>query len=144
MDDNFRFASYFQENMVLQMQPYSAVLWGYGTVGSTVNVSMVQDIYFTKVIEGPDKKGFWKVILKQQSAGGPYTFQVVQDNQGVLSWILLKNVLFGDVWICGGQSNMQFTVSMVIMYFCFVRSYLNILIVYFGIFQGCQCNNGIK
>lgn len=99
--------------MVLQMKPHSALLWGYGTVGAIVNVSLVQDVYSTKVVPGPDGKGVWKVILKPQSAGGPHTFQAVQDNHGLLSWLLLKNVLFGDVWICGGQSNMQFTVSMV-------------------------------
>ena len=31
--------------------------------------------------------------------------------------ITLSNVLFGDVWFCGGQSNMQFTLSQV----CFLR-----------------------
>uniref|UniRef100_H2ZGF6 Sialate O-acetylesterase domain-containing protein n=1 Tax=Ciona savignyi TaxID=51511 RepID=H2ZGF6_CIOSA len=98
--------------MVLQMAPYRAVIWGYGTVGAIVNVSLIQDVYSTKVHPGPDDKGVWSVTLKSHAAGGPFMIQGVQDNHGLLHWILLKGVLFGDVWVCSGQSNMQFTVSM--------------------------------
>ena len=111
--ESFGFASVFHDNMVLQMKPYQAILWGYGTPGAIVNVSLGQDVHSTKVYAGPNLKGIWKIVLKPQPAGGPHTFQGVHDNHGLLNWILLKNVLFGEVWICGGQSNMQFTVSMV-------------------------------
>ncbi|XP_076822107.1 sialate O-acetylesterase-like [Clavelina lepadiformis] len=111
---NFSFASYFQEDMILQMKPHQAQLWGYGTVGAVVNVSLNQDVYSTRVKAGHDGQGVWLVAIRPHDAGGPVTFQAVQDDHGLLSWILLKNVLFGDVWICGGQSNMQFTMSMVI------------------------------
>ena len=95
------------------MKPFQAVLWGYGTPGAIVNISLVQDVHSTKVFNGPDGRGVWKIVLKPQSSGGPHTFQGVHDDHGLLSWILLKNVMFGEVWICTGQSNMQFTVSMV-------------------------------
>ena len=99
--------------MVLQMEPHKAAIWGYGAVGAIVNVSLIQDVYSTKVIVGPNDTGVWRVVLKPHIAGGPHTLQAVHDNHGLLNWLLLKNVLFGDVWICGGQSNMEFTVSMV-------------------------------
>nr|CAB3266065.1 sialate O-acetylesterase-like [Phallusia mammillata] len=111
-DNDFAFASYFQNNMVLQREPHRAVIWGYGTVGAIVNVSIIQDVYSTKVKAGPNGKGVWSVTFRPQPVGGAQQIQGVQDNHGLLNWILLKNVLFGDVWICSGQSNMQFTVSM--------------------------------
>lgn len=53
--------------------------------------------------------GFWKVILDPVQAGGPYNLTAVQRE----SKIVLTDVLFGDVWLCGGQSNMAFTVGQV-------------------------------
>ena len=110
---NFSFASFFQDNMVFQMQPYSAVLWGFGVVGATVNVTLGNDVYPAKVVENSNKKGVWKVTFKPQAPGGPHTIIATQVAAKVTSKLSLQNVLFGDVWVCGGQSNMEFTVSMV-------------------------------
>ncbi|XP_035680030.1 sialate O-acetylesterase-like [Branchiostoma floridae] len=110
----FNWASYYGNHMVLQQGPHRAVLWGYGEVGATVNVSAwgaeTDGFYSTTVYEGYDGRGVWKVTLQPTAAGGPYQFQGVHDNQGMLQWILLKDVMFGDVWVCSGQSNMEFTV----------------------------------
>ena len=46
-------------------------------------------------------------------AGGPYAIKVIQESPGMMKEITLNNVLFGDVWFCGGQSNMQFTLKQV-------------------------------
>jgi len=46
-------------------------------------------------------------------AGGPYVIKVIQKIFGTTKKITLSNVLFGDVWFCGGQSNMQFTLRQV-------------------------------
>jgi len=99
--------------MVLQMKPHKPTIWGYGTVGAIVNISVIQEVHSTVVKMGPEGKGVWLVVLNPQPAGGPMQIQGVQDNHGLLHWILLRNILFGDVWICSGQSNMLFTVSMV-------------------------------
>lgn len=53
--------------------------------------------------------GIWKVILDPVQAGGPYNLTRVQKG----SKIVLTDVLFGDVWLCGGQSNMAFTLGQV-------------------------------
>lgn len=52
--------------------------------------------------------GTWRQALPPTAAGGPYnlTFSASTGESAALS-----NVLFGDVYICGGQSNMQFTVD---------------------------------
>ena len=51
-----------------------------------------------------DEAGQWSCLLSPESAGGPYELSVT-GNKNTLS---LKNILMGDVWICGGQSNMEF------------------------------------
>ena len=51
----------------------------------------------------------WMVSLDPMEAGGPH---VVTATAGSMS-ITLNDVLFGDVWVCSGQSNMQFTVPSV-------------------------------
>jgi sialate O-acetylesterase len=45
--------------------------------------------------------GKWMVYLPAMKAGGPYTMEISGKNK-----ITLKDVLFGDVWFCSGQSNM--------------------------------------
>ena len=49
-------------------------------------------------------------MLPATKAGGPYTITASSKKNGNAS---LQDVLFGDVWICGGQSNMVFTVPQV-------------------------------
>lgn len=49
------------------------------------------------------------MILDPVQAGGPYNLTAVQKGNK----IVLTDVLFGDVWLCGGQSNMAFTLGQV-------------------------------
>ncbi len=51
--------------------------------------------------------GIWRAMLDPVEAGGPYIVAVFTKN----STATLKDVLFGDVWLCGGQSNMYFTLA---------------------------------
>ena len=53
----------------------------------------------------------WKAVLPATEAGGPYTVTATSQKHGSAT---LQDVLFGDVWICSGQSNMQFTVPQVL------------------------------
>lgn len=57
----------------------------------------------------------WKVILDEMSDPGPFTISAVPEggDTSTLRKIQIKNVLFGDVWICAGQENMQFSVDKV-------------------------------
>jgi sialate O-acetylesterase len=48
----------------------------------------------------------WRVTLPPCDAGGPYTLEIAGTNT-----ILLHNVMVGEVWICAGQSNMEFTMA---------------------------------
>lgn len=56
-----------------------------------------------------DKNGIWKVNLQPMPAGGPFVLQI-EDEQG--KELTLDNLLVGDLWLCAGQSNMQYTLNM--------------------------------
>lgn len=61
-------------------------------------------------VDYPDVQGgVWSVSLPPQGGPGPVAIEAT-DGQGTVS---LKDVLFGDVWVCSGQSNMEFTLDMV-------------------------------
>jgi sialate O-acetylesterase len=53
-----------------------------------------------------DEKGNWQIKLSPMEAGGPFELSVEAENK-----IVLKNILIGEVWICSGQSNMEFTLK---------------------------------
>ncbi|XP_017322201.3 sialate O-acetylesterase [Ictalurus punctatus] len=106
--DEFCFASYYGEHMVLQRAPEKAVVWGYGTAGAEVQITLAGP-QNEQVKSVPVLEGIWKVILDPVQAGGPYNLTAVQKGNK----IVLTDVLFGDVWLCGGQSNMAFTLGQV-------------------------------
>ncbi|WP_207425274.1 sialate O-acetylesterase [Pedobacter sp. SYSU D00535] len=95
-----KLASLFTDNMVLQQQAEVPV-WGWTTAGKNVNVTTSWNgkSYTAKA----DKAGKFLIKVATPAAGGPYELSV---NDGG-SPTQLKNVLIGEVWICGGQSNME-------------------------------------
>ena len=63
---------------------------------------------------GPNGRGIWKVILKPHAEGGPYNITATQMHNGnVTDEVTLQDVLFGEVWLCSGQSNMQMALVVV-------------------------------
>ncbi|XP_072283344.1 sialate O-acetylesterase [Pyxicephalus adspersus] len=110
-DAAFRFASYYGDHMVLQQQPSSAVIWGYGELGSQVTVSLIRGLEtISKITVAANGEGVWRVQLPPMEYGGPYHLVAQQFAQNISS-IHLVDILFGDVWLCSGQSNMEMTVS---------------------------------
>ena len=98
-----KLASVFGDGMVLQRsQPIS--VWGWEKPGERISVSLKDQVK----VAVADAGGQWSVKLNAETAGGPYVLLV----KGTKT-IALKDVLIGDVWLCAGQSNMQFTVSKV-------------------------------
>jgi len=94
-------------NMVLQRAPLKANVWGWSkTAGSVVSVVLGGKTYQATA----DSTGFWIVSLDATPAGGPYQITITS-SAGESS--TLSNILFGDVFVCSGQSNMQMTVSSV-------------------------------
>lgn len=111
----FRFANIYGDHMVLQAKPFSAMVWGFGEIGQPVDVRLGSEVHTTKVVEDPALgSGVWRVTLDSQDAGGPYTIMASSKVGNTTTSVSLEDVLFGDVWVCSGQSNMEFTVTQVV------------------------------
>ncbi|MFT5301808.1 MAG: sialate O-acetylesterase [Mariniblastus sp.] len=100
MVDGLCVSNVFQSNMVLQRdKPVS--IWGWATAGEEVTVSINGNKQGTTA--GQDRS--WKVILPSMVASSePENLIVTGANQT----LKLENILIGDVWVLGGQSNMEF------------------------------------
>ncbi|CAF2590172.1 unnamed protein product [Rotaria sp. Silwood2] len=109
-----RFANYIQDHMVLQRAPQRAVIWGFGDASKLTTLRINNKIYTTVSRTEPANdlgESIWSITLDPFSEEGPYDIQVTQPlANGTLYTITLHDVLFGDVWICSGQSNMQMAV----------------------------------
>jgi sialate O-acetylesterase len=89
----------FGDNMVLQRGKPNTI-WGWSEPGDTVRVQIAGEA--ASAVVGPDRR--WQVRIQPPPAGGPYTIKISGRETAEL-----HNVLVGDVWLCGGQSNMQMT-----------------------------------
>lgn len=85
------------DGMILQRDS-KVKIWGWAAAKETIELNFNHKIY--KTITAED--GTWAITLPSQKAGGPYEMTFSASNT-----ITLKNILFGDVWICSGQSNME-------------------------------------
>ncbi len=91
----------FTDHMVLQRDLKDKV-WGWAEAGEKVTVSIAGQ---SKSVEA-DKDGKWSVMLDPMPAGGPHTLVVKGKNE-----VKIDDVLVGEVWVCSGQSNMQWDVG---------------------------------
>ena len=90
------------DHMVLQ-QGIKAPIWGKAGPGETISV----EIGKCKKKTVADDEGRWIVDLRKMKAGGPLQMTI----RGQSDTITINDVLVGEVWVCSGQSNMQWTVS---------------------------------
>jgi sialate O-acetylesterase len=88
----------FGDHMVLQRELRIPV-WGKAAPGEVVRVSLGGEQVATQA----DAAGHWRVDLSPRPAGGPFELAVEGTNK-----LVLRDVLVGDVWVCSGQSNMEF------------------------------------
>ncbi|TWT84618.1 hypothetical protein CA13_60980 [Planctomycetes bacterium CA13] len=95
-----RLSGMFGDRMVFQRET-DAPVWGKTDPGATVSVtpSWSNETYQTNA--GSDGK--WRTKIQTPKAGGPFQVHVTNGKETVQ----LKDVLVGEVWICSGQSNMQ-------------------------------------
>ncbi|XP_074072525.1 sialate O-acetylesterase isoform X2 [Macrotis lagotis] len=112
---NFRFASYIGDHMVLQKEPAGAVVWGYGEIGGIVIVSLhqAQETLMKKIAYVKEQSGTWIVVLDPMKPGGPYNMTAEHIIKKESYSQTVHDVLFGDVWLCSGQSNMEMSVSQI-------------------------------
>ncbi|MDR2473603.1 MAG: TIM barrel protein [Tannerella sp.] len=89
---------YVSDNMMFQREA-PVKLWGIAAQGETVTVNIGGQTGKAK----PDKSGKWQINLKPLPVGGPYTLTI----KGKTDSFEFGNILSGDIWVCGGQSNME-------------------------------------
>ncbi len=91
----------FTDNMVLQRGMADPV-WGWAAPGERVSVSF----HGRTALAVAGRDGKWTAKVGPFAAGGPYTLTIAGPQT-----VTLKNVMVGDVWLCSGQSNMEFGVG---------------------------------
>lgn len=96
-----RVAGIFGDSMVLQRDRPIPV-WGWAARNEKVSVTLNGKTKATKA----NAAGKWMVMLDALPAGGPFELNV----QGS-SLVKFKDVLIGDVWVCSGQSNMEWPLA---------------------------------
>jgi len=88
-------------HMVLQRNA-PITLWGWDDSGQKVTVSLGAD----SAEATANDQGLWVVELDAVEAGGPHKVEIKGS-----STVTLEDVLIGEVWLCSGQSNMEWTVN---------------------------------
>ncbi|MDR0541633.1 MAG: sialate O-acetylesterase [Dysgonamonadaceae bacterium] len=95
------------DGMILQRDVPSKI-WGWASPGEKVTVD------FNRIKQSviADDAGNWEIRLPAEKAGGPYSMTISASNA-----ITIQNILFGDVWLCSGQSNMETPVERIMSMF---------------------------
>lgn len=96
----------FTDGMVLQ-QKTEVPVWGWGNPSE--NISVVASWAKSDTVKTTvDNQGKWNISLNTSNAGGPYSIEII----GAYEKKTLNNVMLGEVWLCSGQSNMEWSVNM--------------------------------
>lgn len=95
-------ASIFSDNMVLQRNTAIPV-WGWADSNEKITVQFHNQTQSTIT----DKNGKWMIRLDNESAGGPFVLKIIGKNT-----LQFSNILVGEVWMCSGQSNMEWTTAL--------------------------------
>ncbi len=91
-------------DMVLQRNT-TVVLWGWADAKEKITI---ETSWLPVAMEiKADANGDWKIEVETTNSKAPQTLSLKSD----ASAITLENILFGEVWLCSGQSNMEQPVS---------------------------------
>lgn len=94
-------SSLISDGMVLQREA-KVRIWGRCESGQDVVVKFLDQEYTAKA----DQEGHWSVTMEDLQPGGPYEMTVTAGSESRV----IRDVLVGDVWVLGGQSNMELPV----------------------------------
>lgn len=98
---NVSLPAFFADNMVLQRNA-DVKLWGWGSPNEEITITTGWDNATYKV--KPGNQATWHLDIKTPKEGGPYTLKFKGYNE-----VAFNNVMLGEVWLCSGQSNMEWT-----------------------------------
>ncbi len=96
-----RLPAVISSHMVLQQLSKSA-LWGWADPAEKIVVTTSWNNVVDSIVAGGDAR--WKISINTPAAGGPYTITLKGRNT-----IVLDNIMIGEVWVCSGQSNMEWS-----------------------------------
>lgn len=102
----FKLAVLFTDNVILQ-QASVVPVWGTATPGMTVMVCFAGQ----EKSAPTDAEGNWRVNLEPLAASSAAQEMTIAVNDSEHTRLVLRNILVGEVWVCSGQSNMEFPVS---------------------------------
>ena len=94
----------FSDHMVLQ-QSSNVAIWGKASPSQEIEISF-NDVTVQAVA---DAEGNWRGTIETPVAGGPYELEVKSKDDDTK--VIFTDVLVGEVWICSGQSNMEWPIS---------------------------------
>ena len=103
---SFSFSSYSQvklpkligDGMVLQRNT-PVKIWGWAANNEKISIDFNHQVFHTSA----NTNGEWQILLPELKAGGPYTMTLKASNT-----ITINDIMIGDVWLCSGQSNMEY------------------------------------
>ncbi|SNR31130.1 sialate O-acetylesterase [Lutibacter flavus] len=102
MFSQLKVSKLFNNHMVIQRN-HDINVWGEHKKGKKITVKFNNKSYKTK----SNSKGAWKVTLPKMKEGGPLEMTIKSGKET----IIINDILIGDVWICSGQSNMEWIVK---------------------------------
>lgn len=100
---NISLPAIFSDHMVLQRNS-EVTVWGWGSPGEPVTLTAGWN--HAEVSFKIGNTGKWQAVLNTPEAGGPYSIHIKGYNE-----VLLQDILIGEVWLCSGQSNMEWTAA---------------------------------
>jgi sialate O-acetylesterase len=103
-----RMPKIFADHMVLQ-RGTPVRFWGWARPGTRITV----EIQSARTAATADAAGNWELMYPPTRAGGPYEIMIMT-GEGGGEKIFFQDVYFGDVWLAGGQSNMEWKVAQTI------------------------------
>ena len=99
-----RMPAVFSDHMVIQHSA-TVPIWGWSNPTQDVTIKVSWDT--TTVKTKSANTAFWKTSIRTPPAGGPYSITVIAGNETKV----IEDVLSGEVWLCSGQSNMEWSMA---------------------------------
>ena len=114
------------DGMILQRDA-NVRIWGWAANSEKVTIRFMDATYTATA----NDNGAWEVMLPKMKAGGPFKMEINASNS-----ITINDILVGDVWVCSGQSNMQFSLRGSTIYQDVIAQSENTNIRHFMVGQG--------
>ena len=96
-----RLPSIFSDNMVIQ-EGAPVNIWGWASPGESIKIEFSGQVIDLRT----DNEGRWKAALEPVTSNKPLRMVLTGRNR-----ISIRNILVGEVWLCSGQSNMEWSLA---------------------------------